>query len=403
MNTPSPTIDIPRRAWIVLVLGVAAQAMTTVAIVAPSLLIPLLHTERGLGLAEAGLLASAPSLGMVAALIAWGAIADRFGEKWVITVGLVLTAAAGLGAILAPNLGVLGVWFLMLGMTAASSNAASGRVVMGWFPRERRGLAMGIRQMSQPLGTTIAALTIPVIADTSGIAAALVVPVALCVIAAIACALGLVNPPRRPAPAPDAATPGNPYRASSFLVRIHAVSVLLVLPQAMLSTFGLVWLVAGHGWTPLSAGIVLGIAQFVGAIGRILVGVGSDRLGSRVRLLRWVAAAAGLVMLLLGAADGAGWTAAVAIFVLATTVTVADNGLAFTSVAEGAGPRWAGRALGVQNTGQFIASGVAGPLLGGLIALVGYPIAFALLGIAPFLAIPLVPRSDVEHERAPDA
>src|SRR5699024_12031482 len=42
---------------------------------------------------------------------------------------------------------------------AASVNSASGRVVMGWFPRHRRGLAMGIRQMSQPLGTSIAAVT----------------------------------------------------------------------------------------------------------------------------------------------------------------------------------------------------------------------------------------------------
>jgi sugar phosphate permease len=37
-------------------------------------------------------------------------------------------------------------------MAAASSNSASGRLVVGWFPPERRGLAMGIRQTAQPLG-----------------------------------------------------------------------------------------------------------------------------------------------------------------------------------------------------------------------------------------------------------
>ena len=36
------------------------------------------------------------------------------------------------------------------GMAAASSNSASGRLVVGWFPAERRGLAMGIRQTAQP-------------------------------------------------------------------------------------------------------------------------------------------------------------------------------------------------------------------------------------------------------------
>jgi sugar phosphate permease len=40
------------------------------------------------------------------------------------------------------------------GAAAASTNAASGRVVAGWFTRSRRGLAMGIRQMAQPLGVT---------------------------------------------------------------------------------------------------------------------------------------------------------------------------------------------------------------------------------------------------------
>ena len=62
-------------------------------------------------------------------------------------------------------------------------------------------------------------------------------------------------------------------------------------------------------------------------------------------------------MLLLAAAGGLQWNAAAAIMlVIATTVSVADNGLAFTSVAEAAGPSGTGRALGVQNTGQFIAA-----------------------------------------------
>lgn len=35
-------------------------------------LIPTLHTERGLDLASAGLMSSLPSFGMVSSLIAWG-------------------------------------------------------------------------------------------------------------------------------------------------------------------------------------------------------------------------------------------------------------------------------------------------------------------------------------------
>ena len=45
-------------------------------------------------------------------------------------------------------------------------------------------------------------------------------------------------------------------------------------------------------------------------------------------------------------------------------MTVADNGLAFTAVAERAGPFWSGRALGVQNTAQFLTASAVPPLAG---------------------------------------
>jgi MFS family permease len=378
-------------AWRMLALGVGAQTAGTAFVSAPAFLIPVLHAERGMPLAQAGLLAAAPTVGMVLTLIAWGALADRIGERWVISAGLALTALAALGAVVVPGYAALGVFGLLGGAAAASSNAASGRVVVGWFPRGRRGLAMGIRQMAQPLGVTVAALTVPWIAAAQGTSAALVLPLVFNAVLAILCGLGLVNPPRSPRQADHPAP--NPYRAGSFLWRIHAVSVLLVVPQFTLSTFGLVWLIADVGLDSVSAGATVSVAQVVGAFGRIAVGVWSDR------LLRWVAIAAAVTLGLAAATDVASLrAAAVAAFVIATIVSVADNGLAFTSVAEAAGQRWSGKALGAQNTGQFIAASGVGPAVGALVAAVGYPIAFCLVAAAPLAAIPLVPRRDVHAE-----
>lgn len=385
-----------------LTLGVAAQAAGTVFVSTPAFLIPLLHTDRGVSLAQAGLLASTPTVGMVLTLVAWGALADRFGERWVIAAGLALTAAAAVGALLSTGFVELGLFLLLGGAAAASSNAASGRVVVGWFPKERRGLAMGIRQMSQPLGVTIAALAIPGIAAGSGIAASLGVALALNAVLAVLCAIGLVNPPR-PAAATGDATPvtANPYRSSWFLWRIHTVSMLLVIPQFTLSIFGIVWLVSQLGWSTGAAGLLIAAAQFLGALGRIGIGQLSDAVGSRVRVLRWVAVAGILALVVVGVTDQVGWTALAAIaFVVATTISVADNGLAFTSVAEAAGSLWSGKALGVQNTGQFIAASAVGPAVGAVIAAVGFPLAFGLVALAPVLALPLVPRSDREHASA---
>ena len=394
MSMPFPD---SRRAWTVLTLGVGAQTAGTVFVSVPAFLIPLLHTERGLSLAQAGLLAATPTIGMVLTLIAWGALADRIGERWVIAGGLALVAFASVGAILSTGYLTLGIFFLLGGMAAASSNAASGRVVVGWFPKDRRGLAMGIRQTCQPLGVTIAAVTVPTLASAGGIGVALIVPLALTAVLAATCAIGIRDPPR--AERVQGMPTTNPYRSSGFLWRIHAVSLLLVFPQFTLSIFGLVWLVTELRWSALAAGLLVGGAQFVGAIGRIGVGVLSDRVGSRVRPLRWVAISASVVMLLLAALGEPRWGAAAIVLVIAMTVTVADNGLAFTSVAEMAGSFWAGRALGAQNTGQFLAASVAGPAVGALIGLVGYPLAFAAVALLPAAAIPLIPSEAAEHDR----
>lgn len=382
-----------------LAIGVAAQAATTVFVSVPPFLIPLLHTQYGYSLAEAGLLASAPNVGLVLTLVAWGALADRYGERIVLATGVAATALAGVGAMLTGDLVLLGVFLLLGGMASGSVNAASGRVVIGWFPRNRRGLAMGIRQMSQPLGVAVASLTVPPLASAAGVPAALALPVVLLVVLAVACAIGIVDPPRPPRTEASAPVP-NPYRSGAALWRIHGVSALLVVPQFTLSTFGLVWLIADQGWEPWAAGVLVAVAQFAGAFGRIGVGVLSDRVGSRLRPLRWVAVAGVVALLLLAATsaiDGAVAVAAV-LFVAATTISVADNGLAFTSVAEIAGPFWSGRALGAQNTGQFAAAAIAAPAVGALIGLVGYPLAFAIVALTPALALPLVPSLTAEEQ-----
>lgn len=396
MLSTNTTTATPTRAWVMLALGVLAQAAGTLLVSAPAYLIPLLHTQRAMPLAQAGLLASAPTLGMVCTLVVWGVLTDRYGERQIIAGGLVLTAVFSLAAAAASSDGYVafGVLLACGGAASASTNAASGRVVIGWFPVQRRGLAMGIRQMSQPLGVATAALTVPPLAE-GGLAVPFVVAAGVTGALALLCAWGIRNPPRparRIGPA-DAAT--NPYRASAFLVRIHLASALLVGPQFALSIFGLVWLVTAMGWSASAAGALVAASQFVGAVGRIVVGHLSDRVGTRVGVLRWVAGAGVVAMAALAAAGAVHADALVGVlYLVASTIAVADNGLAYTSVAEAAGPFWSGRALGIQNTGQFVAASAVGPLVGGLITLVGYPLAFALVGSTPLAALAITPRRD---------
>ncbi len=400
MALPARGVRVPRP-WVMLVVVVFAQASTTVVTSTPAFLIPLLHTVRGLTLAQAGLLAAAPSVGVMLALIAWGAATDRWGERRMLVIGLTVTTLAMIAASFATSYGPLGVTLVVAGIGAASTNVASGRIVVGWFSKERRGLAMGIRQSCQPLGVAVAALAIPPLVAGNVIAPSLVFGAILVGVSAVACLIAIVDPPR-PERVRVAGQSDNPYRRDNTLLRIHLVSILLVVPQFTLSTFGLVWFVVDLHWSALAAGIVVAVAQLLGAGGRVAVGVLSDTVGSRLRPLRWVALV-GILFLLLTAASGAlQWGVAAALcYVLASCISVADNGLAFTAVAEFAGPHWSGRALGGQNTGQYLGSAIVAPAVGALIGLVGFPAAFALIAIAPALATPLIPspQREVDRER----
>jgi MFS family permease len=134
-------------------------------------LIPALRAE-GLALEAATTLVIAPVFGVLVALIAWGAAADRWGERLVLTLGLAGAGVALLAAAELPDPLQRWICLFLAGASGAAIHAASGRLILGWFDVRERGLAMGIRQTGQPLGVAGAALVLPPLA-TLGLGAAL--------------------------------------------------------------------------------------------------------------------------------------------------------------------------------------------------------------------------------------
>jgi sugar phosphate permease len=385
-----------RRRWVVLAVGTYSQAATCSFIYGVPMLVPALRAHAGVSLFAASLLVSAPIAGVLLTLVAWGALADRYGERVVIASGVgtagALLAAASACSSVAPAAALLA----LAGAAGGSVNAASGRMVMGWFPVRERGLAMGTRQTAQPLGVAIAALALPPLAVAHGPYLALLGPAVLCLVGAVA-VLVLVADPSRAARAIGAAPARSPYRGSTELARIHLASSLLVVPQFAISAFTLVYLASERNWDPVIAGRWILAFQVAGALGRIGAGVWSDRVRSRMAPMRQlaVASAAVLAALAVGAAAHSAWI--VLAFAVGAIVTVADNGLAFVGVAEVAGAEWAGRALGAHNTLQNVVAVATAPALAAVIAHSGYPLAFGLAAICPLLAVPLTP---VRAERA---
>lgn len=379
-----------KRQWGILALGLAAQTASCSFLYGIPFLVAEMRAADGLSLAQAGTVVAAPSIGLLCTLIAWGAIADRYGERLVMATGLgvsgLLLLVVGLAA---PSIGLTFALFLLAGASTASVNAASGRVVMGWFAPSERGVAMGIRQTAQPLGVGVAALALPPLAQHWDFHTATLFPACFALVVAALVAWLVIDPPRpaRKAGAPKALSP---YREPT-LWRLHGASALLVVPQFAVSAFAPVYLVAVHHWSPLAAGWFLAAVQALGAAGRLASGYWSDRVGSRLRPMRQLAVASAAVMVLVALGD-ASWTWLVLLaLALAAVITVADNGLGFTASAELAGIDWAGRAMGAQNTAQNVASALTPPLLGLVIGDSRYALAFCVVAIFPLLAIGLTP------------
>lgn len=384
--------DSPRSAnrWLILLVGLVALTAGCTFQYGLAYLIPALRQD-GSSLELASALVACPTAGLLLTLIGWGAAADRWGERVVLATGLALAAVALAVAASVHGAAALAACLACAGAVGGSVFAASGRLILGWFARHERGLAMGIRQSAQPLGIALAAATLPALGGR-GTAVALLYLGGFCLLAAVL-VVALVRDPPRPQAA--SATGGldraaSPYR-QPVLWRIHAASALLVVPQFTVATFALVYLVDGRGWTALAAGRLLAVAQVGGAASRLGAGYWSDRVGSRMWPMRLLAAGTAIGMAGLAVAAAVGASAAVPILLACAVVAVSTNGLSFTAVAEYAGSAWAGRALGIQNTGQNAVAAATPPVLALAIGVLGFGGSFALVVAFPVAAAVLVP------------
>lgn len=378
--------------WTVLAVGAGAQAATAAFYLGIGSIAPALRDQFGLSLAELGLLLACPTGGLLATLVVWGRLSDTIGERAVMTAGTAAAAALLASASRVHDAVALGAILSLAGAAAASVNAASGRAVMTWFPTNGRGIAMGVRQCAVPAGAAVAALVLPLLASSRGVAGAgdagpaLMALAAGCLSAAVAVAVLIREPASPPGPVVSAAgAPSGPVPSmirDRRLLRLAAASGLLVLPQFALLML-LVELLHEHkGMSPGAAALVLALAQAGAAAGRLLAGWHSDRTASRLRPLRTIAVVTAAVTALLATLVAAPTVVLAAGAVLAAAVASSWNGLAFTAAGELAPPGRTGTALGVQNTANFAAATVAPPAIAVVVTVAGWPAALLVLAAA---------------------
>ncbi|MGE0028307.1 MAG: MFS transporter [Thermoleophilia bacterium] len=357
-----------------------------------------IRDELGLSLAAVGAILAAPTFGSIATVLAWGALADRIGERAVVATGLGVAAAAMAVTAFADSALALGAGLAVAGVFGVSANAASGRAVVSWFRRDERGMALGLRHMSTPLGGAAAAALLPVAADGGGLEAAFLALAAALATGSLAAFLGFRRPP--PDVAGDVAVAAVPRPGALRDPGIWTVSLgsaTVVLAQISLLSFIALYLHEERGWSVTAAALALAAVQLGGAVARVAAGVWSDRSGSRLRPLRlialWTAVALAVATLLLGGPDAL----AAAGLAVAAVLSMAGNGVSFAAVAEMTGPDRVGTALGLQNTVLAVAVAVASPLFGALAGLLSWTTAFAITSVYPLVGWWLLRRLEARR------
>ena len=229
---------LPRYRWAVLALGAASTAAMAAAQSGLPALGPALQAAFALTLVEVTAVFTAFGLGTVATVYAWGVLADRVGERLVLSSG----PAVGGGALAAMTLAD-GYVSLLAGMFAAgvfvaAATSGSGRAVFGWFPRAERGFALGLRQTAVPVGAAAASFTLPALAAATSVDVALLVLAGALVATSVAAALWLRDPPPRHSAAP----PAPPAARDPRIWRLGVSSALMIVGQVGVSSLLVLYL-----------------------------------------------------------------------------------------------------------------------------------------------------------------
>ncbi|HZT53692.1 MAG TPA: MFS transporter [Gaiellaceae bacterium] len=398
MRSEARPARIDRAAWRLLAAALVSQVGVSVVEQGIPTLTGFIKDDLGLTAAAAGLTVSSFTVGRVVGSYAAGLAADRIGERRVLVGGGVATGLLVALAVSAP-LPALVLLLALAGVASAASTPAGGRLVLLAFPRNRRGLALGLRQTGIPIGGLVAAVLLPWIAHLEGWRWSLAAGGAITVLTV---APLLVSRAQRWDEGEAAAAARRRSPARDRTIRLLTMwGCLVVTGQYALIAFLALDLHANARLTLAGASLAVACAQASGIVGRVAWGALSDRLlayGRKPLLLALTAVALTAALLLLAIPRSAPLAVLAAVATVAGFALIGFQGLWVTMVAEAAGPARAGAATGFGIT--FIAGSIAiSPPAYGLVADLAGTYRAVWAALALVLAIAFVPASLVGTER----
>lgn len=366
------------------------QAIIALALFAPGVLAPSLGLgEAGVALFTGGCFAT----GMIGAfgggfLVArWGAFGIAAFCMGAVMLAMLLAAAAPLlGAIMPAAMLLAG---LILGLAFGPETPASSALLSRLARPEQRPLIFSLRQTGNQIGAVLGSLALPSLALADPRWGFLLV-----IVIAFLGLVAFLGLRRRYDALTRGVAGGVPLRGAMALLREEpriARMALISMPysamQLALNAFFVSFLVGGLGVAHVQAGLLLGIAQAGGLIGRLGWGMVATWLGASLPLLAGLGMLMGLCALSLPLLpSNPPFVLAGGLALLFGLTASGWNGVFLAELARIAPPGRVAEATGAVLTASY-AGLLAGPIIiSGLAAISGLGLAYGLLGIGALLA-----------------
>lgn len=359
----------PRPRTTLIIAVIAQAAVSVVQFGLPAIGVEI-QNRFDLGPAGFGAVFAAVGLGSAVALIPAGMLVDRFGARPVLLIGAAINFCAYLAASVAPNAALFAAAIFLAGIGSSAVPVAGMSSLLREFPPERRGIALGWRQLAVPMGGAIGAAALPLLAHVGGVRLALIVT-ALATASTASVFAWL-----------SAAGVGTARRMRlDGALTARGMRPLLVVGLLYVYALGasLTYIVAAardDGLGKAEAGALFVVLNLSAAASRLVWGRMADRGGGTRRVRTLIECG------MLGAVAGLAMAPVLHVgVVLAVPVTVALgfgcfgwNGVLYVTAGELVGPDRAARAVGVASTMVFGAGALAAPVSGLVAEHAGYDV-----------------------------
>ena len=294
----APTDSDHGRRWAVLITGtLGVFAALGLARFGYATVLHAMQQDLRIDNAAAGAIATANLTGYLALAVIGGALAARWGARWVVVAGLAVLGAGMMLTAQAGSLAAVSFWRAVTGMGSGAANVAIMGMWPAWFEPRYRGRAAGVAVTGSSFALMLTGVAVPPLLALPGAGwrgAWLLFGLAALAVAVLAAVV--LRPPR---PAASTSTAGRPTDADAAsrsdaglrsVYRSAAVWHLAAIYTAFGSsyiiymTFFAKYLVAEQGFTEAAAGRLFLLLGACSLLCGFLWGAASDRFGRRAAL-----------------------------------------------------------------------------------------------------------------------